>query len=101
MVSGESVAGQGNSGGIRGWGAQVRSLSIISTSYIRALGNYTEKYQAELLALMGTQCSGRANVDPRGRESIVFVNFSRAGHCIHLSPSLLYPQSLASGRPGA
>ena len=46
------------------WGVTDRSLSVFSTSYIRALGNYTEKHQAELLALLSTQCTG--DMAPRG-----------------------------------
>ena len=46
------------------WGVTDRSLSVFSTSYIRALGNYTEKHQAELLALLSTQCIG--DMAPRG-----------------------------------
>ena len=54
---------KGVQGGYLGRGAD-RSLSIFSTSYIRALGDYTEKHQEELLALLSTQCSGRADMAP-------------------------------------
>ena len=74
-------------------GGADRSLSIFSTSYIRALGNYTEKHQAELLALLSTQCSGRADLAPWGLQSIVSVNSLREAtavicplHCYIPSP---------------